>query len=318
VDEARPDLFEEFIACKRALGYAYGKSQLSVVRLLSRHLAVFKQDETFMTREAAESFYAPDGRRTQGTLRQRRAVVREFALFLCRKGTTCWVPPQRGERPPEPRFTPRIITAEEMARVIALVDQTPAPPQSPTSQIVLSAMIKTLWCCGLRIGEAVALTVGDADLASGVLTVRNGKGNHTRLVPMSPSLALDLAAYLERMGLCSTGPSQALFPNWRGAAYSAPAASRRVASAMAAAGITTDGARPPRTHDIRHSYAVQVLHALERKGIDPRAAVPLLGTYMGHRGIRSTEYYLRLTAPMREDVAEKMDGAYRGVFPEVG
>jgi integrase len=318
MDGARPDLFEAFIAYKRGLGYAYAKSPLGVLRLLSRHLAAFPRDDAVVTREAAESFYAPDGRRTEGTLRQRRAAVREFTLFLAREGMACWVPPGRGERPPGPRFTPRIITAPEMARVVGWADHAPAPPQYPASQTVLAALIKALWCCGLRIGEAVGMTVQDADLAAGVLTVRHGKGNHSRLVPMSASLTRDLTTYVKRLGLDSAGPGQALFPNRRGDAYSASAASRRVAAAMAAAGITTNGANPPRTHDIRHSYAVQALRMMENRGLDPRAALPVLGAYMGHRNIRSTEYYLRLTGPMSEDVAAKMAGPYRGVFPEVG
>jgi integrase len=191
MDGARPELFDEFVAFKRSLGYAYPRSSVYVVRRLSRHLASFPNTEEVMTRQAAESFYTPGGRLTAGSLRQRRAAVRQFGLFLRWKGINCWIPPERSGGPPEPRCTPRIITTEEMASVISYADQVPACHLSPVAHTVFAALIRMLWCCGLRIGEAVALRVGDVDLAAGVVTIRNGKGNHTRIVPMSASLTRD-------------------------------------------------------------------------------------------------------------------------------
>jgi integrase len=95
------------------------------------------------------------------------------------------------------------------------------------------------------------------------------------------------------------------------------ATSGRIMRLMAAAGITTASGDPARTHDIRHSYAITALGKMEREGLDPYAALPLLCAFMGHRDIQSTEYYLRLTGPMSADTATKMAGAYNNVFPEV-
>jgi integrase len=317
MDGAYPELFDEFVGFKRGLGYAYGRSTVYVARLLSRHIAAFPADPQILTHEIAESFYAPDGKRATGSLRQRRAAVRQFSLFLRHKGIDCWVPPERSAPPPEPRFTPRIITVGEMASVITLADETPTSRISPSAHIVFAAMIRLLCCCGLRISEAVALTVGDVDLATGVLTIRHGKGNHARIVPMSQSLTRDIAAYAQRMRLESVEPGRAFFPNQRGAQYNTLAASNRVRGVIARAGVTVDGTRPARTHDLRHSYACQALRQMKEQGLDPYTTLPLLALYMGHRDIKSTEYYLRLTGPMAQDAADRMAGAYRNVFPEV-
>lgn len=46
--------------------------------------------------------------------------------------------------------------------------------------------------------------------------------------------------------------------------------------------------------------------------------LPVLSKYVGHTGIASTEYYLKLTAEAFPDVLERMDKLTGYVFPEVG
>jgi integrase len=56
---------------------------------------------------------------------------------------------------------------------------------------------------------------------------------------------------------------------------------------------------------------------MARDGVDARVGLPLLSTFMGHRDIKSTEYYLRLTAHEAASVQDTMARAYQGVFPAV-
>jgi integrase len=44
------------------------------------------------------------------------------------------------------------------------------------------------YCCGLRISECVSLTLGDCNLTSRMLTVRQSKGSKGRQVPIPPEL----------------------------------------------------------------------------------------------------------------------------------
>jgi integrase len=65
------------------------------------------------------------------------------------------------------------------------------------------------------------------------------------------------------------------------------------------ANIRTPEGRLPRTHDLRHAFAVNALLRWYRAGIDVQAKLPRLATYMGHVSNASTEYYL----PFIEDLA---------------
>ena len=57
---------------------------------------------------------------------------------------------------------------------------------------------------------------------------------------------------------------------------------------------------------------------LAKEGVDLTAMLPILSKYVGHTGIASTQYYLKLTAEAFPDVLEQMDELTGHVFPEVG
>ena len=58
-----------------------------------------------------------------------------------------------------------------------------------------------LYGSGMRIGEALRLTLQDVDLTEQVITVRDTKFFKTRLVPIGPKLTRELAAHIERRRL---------------------------------------------------------------------------------------------------------------------
>ena len=53
------------------------------------------------------------------------------------------------------------------------------------------------------------------------------------------------------------------------------------------------------------------------KGMDPYCSLPALSTYMGHKGIESTEYYLRLTKQYFVNVLNYTQEQADTIFPEV-
>ena len=315
-DGAFPELFAEYVEHKRSLGYVYPQSRLYLVRRLSRFLAGRAADERVLTRDAAEAFARPRGGESPGTAAARRGIARQFALFLRWRGIDAWVLPERSGPRQSSSFAPRIVTAEEMARIVACADARPASRCGPQTQPVYAMLVRLLWCCGLRIGEAVSLRVGDVDLTEAVITVRKAKHNRTRLVPMSQSLAAHARRYAVAVGLVAEDPGGWFFPSPRGGGYNPCSATAHIQRLMLQAGVVTASGRAPRAHDLRHSYAVACLAKMQADGVDVYAALPLLATYMGHADIVSAEYYLRLDPSVWADVDRAMEHAYAGVFPQ--
>jgi integrase/recombinase XerD len=69
---------------------------------------------------------------------------------------------------------PYIYSAEELARLFAAARALRAP-RSPLLPATVYTMLVLAYCAGLRLGELGHLTVGDVDIAAGLLTVRNTK-----------------------------------------------------------------------------------------------------------------------------------------------
>ena len=63
--------------------------------------------------------------------------------------------------------------------------------------------------------------------------------------------------------------------------------------------------RPPRLHDLRHSFAVAALDRWYRQGVDVSSKLPHLATYMGHVSIASTHYYLRLSPELGQSASQR-------------
>ena len=313
-DGAFPELFNEYIDYKRNLGYVYPDSRLYLVRRLSRFLAGRAADERVLDRDAAEAFVRPHDGESGGSAAGRRGIARQFALFLRWKGIEAWVLPELSQPRQARSFVPRIITADEMFRVIACADARPASRCGPQTQPVYAMLVRLLWCCGLRIGEAVSLRVGDVDLTDGVITVHKAKHNRTRLVPMSQSLAAHARRYTATVGLVPEDREAWFFPSPRGGGYHPGSATAHIQVLMLQAGVTTTTGRAPRTHDLRHSYAVACLAKMQAGGVDIYAALPLLATYMGHADIISAEYYLRLDPSAWASIEQAMAHTYAGVF----
>jgi integrase len=75
--------------------------------------------------------------------------------------------------------------------------------------------------------------------------------------------------------------------------------------------------RYPRVHDLRHSHAVHAMEKMLADGYDLYCSLPILSTYLGHKGLKDVESYLRLTDSKFAEILESEKELYHGVIPEV-
>ena len=169
--------------------------------------------------------------------------------------------------PKAPQSLPVVLSPQE---VVQFLDAVKAPKHR--------AILTTCYAAGLRISEAIALTVSAIDSERMVLRITKGKGQKDRYVMLSPKLLAVLRDWwkVER-------PRHWLFPGER---PEAPITRRAVQLACRIARQRARLAKPVSPHSLRHAFSVHLLEA----GTDLRTIQLLLG----HRSLQTTARYLRV------------------------
>lgn len=143
------------------------------------------------------------------------------------------------------------------------------------------ALLTLLWGCGLRISEALSLTVEDVPLAASLRIT--GKGGKTRMAPVLPEVKAAVDAYAAELPFV-LGKGEPLFRAPRGGPLSPRHAQAMMQKLRGRLGLS-DRATP---HALRHSFATHLLGA----GADLRSIQELLG----HASLSTTQRYTAVDA----------------------
>ncbi len=201
------------------------------------------------------------------------SALRGFFRFLVREGAIVEDPTALLERPALAETLPRVLSFDEVERLLAAPDITTKRGQ------LHAAMLHLMYATGLRVSELCGLRVADLDLQRGIVAAR-GKGGKRRLVPVG-EIAMDHAMrYLREIRAAAAASGEtALFVSPRGGHFTRQAFWRIVRRYAISAGI----APLPSPHKLRHSFATHLL----RGGADLRAVQAMLG----HADLGTTEIY---------------------------
>ena len=182
--------------------------------------------------------------------------------------------------PKKPQSLPVVLSPQEVVRLLDAVK--PAKHR---------AILTTCYAAGLRISEAIGLTVSAIDSERMVLRIAKGKGQKDRYVMLSPKLLAILRAWWKVQR-----PRHWLFPGERPAA---PITRSAVQQACRIAGRRARLAKAVTPHSLRHAFAVHLLEA----GTDLRTIQLLLG----HRSLQTTARYLRVATTTVCSTASPLD-----------
>ena len=245
-----------------------------------------------------------------GTRINRLSLVRQFCAYLRHfDARTCIV--HLSFLPHRTRPAPHIYSATEVRNIMAAARE--IGPVDTLRPAVIVTLIGLLYATGLRIGEALKLTLADVDLRRRLLIVRETKFRKTRYVPLSASTARHLADYLrkrKRSGF-SVEAHARVFVTRTGGPYGQAGVYTVFLQVLRRLGLRgPKGQRGPRLHDFRHTFAVNRLLAWYRQGENVSAKLPLLSTYLGHTSVTATEIYLHATAELLETVGKRFHDHY--------
>ena len=295
---------DDYLELRRKLGYKLHESG-----------TLLKQFVSFLEAEGASHITTELALRwaTQPTNAQpahwaaRLRAVRLFAKHHNASDPRTEVPPL-GLLPHRPRRRQPYIYSDGQIR--QLIGATKClPTTSGLRPWTYSTLLGLLAVTGMRISEALAIDRDDVDLQKDVLTIRRTKFGKTRLVPIHRTTRDALRAYLRRRDrIFPAVRTPGFFLSERGTRLEGSCVRRAFSDLSRRVGLRgASDHRGPRLHDIRHRFAVATVLRWYRNGVDVGPRMPVLSTYLGHRHVSDTYWYLSAVPELLSLAASRLE-----------
>jgi integrase/recombinase XerD len=204
--------------------------------------------------------------------------IKNFFKYLLLEGLISSNPSLLLEGPKQSRYLPEVLSFEEIQRMVDSIDLS----------LFLGhrnkAILETLYACGLRVSELVALEMRHLYEEQGFVKVI-GKGNKERIIPIGRSALHQINLYKqsERKAIPKVQKFEDfLFLNRRGK----PLTRGMIFQMVKAIGLSAGIEKNISPHTFRHSFATHLVEG----GADLRAVQDMLG----HESITTTEIYTHL------------------------
>lgn len=308
------DLINEFLEYKMHNGYIYTTARYYLHKYLdfsSNH----SPGENIPSKDTINTFlnrYAG----TPGNLYNIVATLREFSRYLIGLGyTSAYVIPKGKVSLPTP-VQPYLFTDDEVEAFFIACDSIRYDCHVPKRHIVLPAMYRLLYCCGLRCKEVRTLKSENVHLAENYIDILQSKGSKSRRLFITQELSDYLWAYDIKMDHIFPGRTF-FFPAREDAPYGAVAFQRNFLKVWYTAfPEKKDDGISVRAYDFRHHFAYANMNRWLREGKDINVMLPYLMKYMGHQDIENTLYYFHLVPDIYDAIVRK-SSLFEELLPEV-
>ncbi len=286
--------FADYLVAERNFSERTRISYLSDLGLLMEFLLEQAGDmpPAGLTLEVAREWLAwcKDKGHSAASRARRAAALRHFYAFLVDNRYLESNPITQLKAGKLPKRLPRPLAENEMTRLLE------APPSGTLAGVRDRACMEFLYGSGLRISELCSATFGSLDLNNGngpMLRVK-GKGDKTRVVPLSQASLRALAEYLRARPEAKRGPRDFIFLSERGQkALSPRILQRNLKGYLAKAGLDPDLT----PHKLRHSFATHML--------DHGADIRVIQELLGHESLATTQIYTKVSSSRAADVYRK-------------
>jgi integrase/recombinase XerD len=215
---------------------------------------------------------------------RRLSAIRQLYRFLYAEGRRGDDPAAIVEGPKRGRKLPRVLSIEEVDRLLAAARDNPKPNSTKGERARtarLYCLLELVYATGLRVSELMSLPASAAARSARMLIVR-GKGDKERLVPLNDAAKRAMSEY--RVLMAEAGHDMQgkwLFPSFGESGHlTRQHFARELKELAEAAGLRPGKVSP---HVLRHAFASHLLH----NGADLR----VVQTLLGHADISTTQIY---------------------------
>ena len=258
------------------------------------HLETRKKNPDWKTldRDIFRSYLRYLGRKeySRSSTQIRFSALRTFYKFLIRKGQLEQTPIRNILLPRKDKLLPQFLTPQQAKSLLeapakAWQEKNKKKPKPCSPEFFLrdSAVLETMYSCGLRISELCGLKAGDLFWQDQLIRVE-GKGKKERMTPIGAPALDSIRLYWDAIGhsrapelpvfFASFAKEKALYP-------------RLIQTRLKPYLISAELDPNLTPHKLRHSFATHMLNA----GADLRSVQELLG----HAHLVTTQIYTHLT-----------------------
>jgi len=282
-----------------------------------QHLAQRRKSQLLINEDDVISWVRPMyGNLARNTIAGKVRVLRMFLSYLQNKEIPVYIPLHI--KVPE-TYIPYLFSDAEIQRIFVMSDSIPHRRNSKHA-IVLPMVLRMLYSCGFRLGELLAIRVGDINFERSFVLLRDTKNKKQRIVPLGDALTEMLFKYCLAMNLMECAENY-IFPGKDGTKHITQRMLQEWFEILLKdTGIfvrTEKYARGPCLHCFRHLFAVKSFAQAERAGRSINDSVPYLSVYLGHNSMTETEKYLKFNSDIFPEHTTLFENFSEGLFPEV-
>ncbi len=301
----------QFVIYKRSNGYKYEKAIIYRLYELDKFFSTFVNNTKVINQEIVDKWLGTcNSQNKECTKGKYFTAISQFCDFLRMNGYENIIQPDSNKLKFHSEFIPYIFTEDEIKRMFNILNKKLNNIKN-LDTFSFYILICLYYCCGLRLNEALNLKDNDYNANDKTITITNGKNNITRIIPLTDSLNNLIIEYL----MLRKSDDEYLFITNNHVQYYKSKLYEEFHLLLKNAKIQVryDGKRQ-RIHDLRHTFAVNSLRQMQKKGFDLYTSLPTLSVYLGHQNIVETEYYLRLIESESENISNITNNYLKNLY----
>ncbi|MFH1124412.1 MAG: tyrosine-type recombinase/integrase [Pseudomonadota bacterium] len=231
---------------------------------------------------------------------RRLDIVRRFARYMKLSVPETEIPQEGMLGPSYRRISPHIYSEQEVLALIGACRS--LPPVNGIRPHTYATLFGLLTCTGMRISEALHLSIDDFDPDREIITVVEGKFHKSRILPLHPSCVKALMVYGDLRERRHPATRAFFVTEW---GTSLKYLKVLMTFRMIAKGL--NGSRDTRIPGLRHTFAVRKLLQWHLNGEDVHRRIGELSTYLGHCKVQNTYWYFSAVPELMALAAERFE-----------
>lgn len=292
------NLIDNFVLYKKSLGMVYNRMHERLIQY-GNFMQTHYPDVVIPDKQSTETFLLTKGGKP-GELANTISCLREFSKYLINIGfKEAYIIPSN-QLPKYIPSPPYFISEQEVKLFFESCDT--IFKDTDKRSVIFPALMRLLYCCGMRPKEARILTVDNVHLSDCYIDVLQSKGPYSRRIFISKELASYLEKYEARINLRI--PHRVyFFPFDKDRPYASASMRYSYELIWNSAFPNWEGS-PPKINVFRHHFAWFTINNWARNKEDVNALLPYLMNYMGHNCIKHTLYYFHFVPDFYTDFKE--------------